>query len=166
VTTSSHGDDRDTGNAAQRRIYVASSWRNLDQPGIVAALRADGHEVYDFRNPRPGDTGFAWSEIDPDWLGWTPEPFRDLLDHPIAVGGFDSDFAAMERADTFVLALPCGRSAHLEAGWAIGAGKPTAILLHEDKFEPELMYRMADLVAVTVEEVRAWLAALVLECAA
>ena len=142
-----------------RRIYVASSWRNPDQPGIVAALRADGHEVYDFRNPKPGDEGFHWSEIDPEWLGWTPKPYRDLLDHPIAVDGFASDFAAMAWADTFVLALPCGRSAHLEAGWAIGQGKPTAILLHEDKFEPELMYRMAALVAVDLAEVQEWLRA-------
>lgn len=143
-----------------RRIYLASSWRNPEQPGLVEMFRQSGHEVYDFRNPRPGDTGFAWSEIDPDWLGWTPRPFRDLLDHPIAVDGFSSDFDAMQWADTFVLALPCGRSAHLEAGWAIGAGKPTAILLHEDKFEPELMYRMASLVAVHSTEVVAWLDAL------
>ena len=47
------------------RIYVASSWRNTLQPGVVAALRGDGHEVYDFRNPAPGVKGFAWSEIDP-----------------------------------------------------------------------------------------------------
>jgi hypothetical protein len=63
----------------------------------------------------------------------------------------------MKWADTFVLMLPSGRSAHLEAGWAIGAGKPTAILLHEDKFEPELMYLMADHIAVTLEEVCDWL---------
>lgn len=143
--------------SAGRRIYVASSWRNPFQPVIVRELRGHGHEVYDFRNPRPGDTGFAWSEIDPDWLGWTPTAYRDLIDHPIAEAGYDSDFAAMEWADTFVLVLPCGRSAHLEAGWAVGAEKPTAILLHEDKFEPELMYRMADLIAVTLDEIIDWL---------
>lgn len=143
--------------SAQRRIYVASSWRCPVQPAVVGDLRAAGHKVYDFRNPRPGDNGFAWSEIDPDWLAWKPEPFRDALGHPVAVEGFLSDFAAMQWADTFVLVLPCGRSAHLEAGWAIGAGKPTAILLHQEKFEPELMYRMADLLAVDMEEVTEWL---------
>lgn len=143
-----------------RRIYVASSWRNPEQPAVVERLIELGHEVYDFRNPRPGDHGFAWSEIDPEWLGWTPRPFRDLLDHPIAVAGFESDFDAMKWADTFVLVLPCGRSAHLEAGWAIGEGKPTALLLREDKFEPELMYRMADLIAVELAEVELWLACL------
>ena len=142
-----------------RRIYLASSWRNPDQPALVETLRGLGHEVYDFRNPRPGDSGFAWGEIDPEWLAWTPRPFRDRLAHPVAQAGFASDFEAMEWADTFVLLLPCGRSAHLEAGWAIGAGKPTAILLHEDKFEPELMYLMSDLIACDVAEVCDWLAA-------
>lgn len=142
---------------AQRRIYVASSWRNLEHPRVVDTLRQCGHEVYDFRNPESGNTGFAWSEVDPDWLAWSPRLFRDRLEHSVAVAGFDLDFAAMEWADTFVLALPCGRSAHLEAGWAIGAGKPTAILLHEDKFEPELMYRMADLIACDIDEVSGWL---------
>lgn len=140
-----------------RRIYVASSWRNPQQPLVVEMFRQCGHEVYDFRNPRPGDIGFSWSEVDPEWLAWKPRPFCDALEHPIAVAGFDSDFAAMEWADTFVLALPCGRSAHLEAGWAIGQGKPTAILLHEDKFEPELMYRMADTLVCSLEEACDWL---------
>jgi hypothetical protein len=140
-----------------RKVYVASSWRNDHQPLVVEMLRQLGHEVYDFRNPRPGDIGFAWSEIDPDWLGWSPRAFRDLLDHPIAQGGFKSDFDAMKWADTFVLMLPCGRSAHLEAGWAIGAGKPTCLVLHEDKFEPELMYLMADRVAVDLDEMCDWI---------
>ena len=138
------------------RIYVASSWRCAEQPAVVAALREHGHEVYDFRNP-PGLTGFAWSEIDPEWLGWDIETYRGkVLDHPRALEGFSADFAAMEWADTFVLVLPCGRSAHLELGWAVGAGKRTAILLSQDKFEPELMYRMVDRLATSLDEVVAW----------
>ena len=61
-----------------RRIYVASSWRCPDQPAVVQALRDAGHEVYDFRNP-PEATGFAWSEIDPEWLDWTVDAYRDKL---------------------------------------------------------------------------------------
>lgn len=55
------------------KIYVASSWRNKIQPLVVLALREAGHEVYDFRNPAPGNTGFQWSEIDPAWQSWTAE---------------------------------------------------------------------------------------------
>jgi hypothetical protein len=140
-----------------KRIYVASSWRNGMQPAVVATLRAAGLEVYDFRNPEPGDNGFAWSQLDPDWLDWTPEAYVKHLDDPVAVDGYGKDFAAMEWADTFVLVLPCGRSAHLELGWAAGAGKRTAILLSEDGFEPELMYRMVDHLATSVFDLLGWL---------
>ena len=60
------------------RIYVASSWRCPAQPEAVETLRAAGHEVYDFRNP-PGKAGFGWSEIDPEWLGWSIETYRERL---------------------------------------------------------------------------------------
>lgn len=133
------------------KLYVASSWRNERQPGVVRALRDAGHEVYDFRHPAEGDDGFDWAEIDPAWQAWTPEEFRGALGHPIARRGFGSDFAAMQWADALVLVLPCGRSAHLEAGWAAGAGKPVAILLSDG--EPELMYRMATAVCTSLEEV-------------
>jgi hypothetical protein len=133
-----------------RRIYVASSWRNLAQPGVVAALRRAGHEVYDFRNPGFEDKGFHWTEIDPRWKDWSPSQFRDNLSHPIAERGFQSDFDAMTWADTGVLVMPCGRSAHLEAGYFVGAGKPLYILLADG--EPELMYRMATKLCVDLDE--------------
>ena len=139
------------------RIYVASSWRNARQPDVVRALlRVAGHEVYDFRSPRPGDTGFHWSEIDPQWQAWDASTCRSALDHAIAQAGFASDFAAMQWATAFVLVQPCGRSAHLELGWAAGAGKRTAVLLAEGQ-EPELMVRMVDCICITVAEVLAWL---------
>ena len=93
------------------RIYLASSWRNPYQPNAVTMLRAAGHEVYDFRNPPNGVKGFAWSEIDPDWMGWKAAQYRDLLTtHAIASRGYLNDFRGMEWADTCVLLLPCGRS--------------------------------------------------------
>lgn len=131
-------------------VYVASSWRNGNQPQVVSALRAAGHEVYDFKNPLPGDNGFHWTEVDGDWKQWTPERFRAALDHPIAQAGYKKDMDALESCEVCVLVMPCGRSAHLEAGYAIGAGKPTAILLASG--EPELMYKMAR-ICLTLDEV-------------
>lgn len=126
------------------KIYVASSWRNEIQNAVVNILRMNGHEVYDFKNPREGDIGFSWSEIDEQWQGWTPAAFRFALEDPIAKSGFKSDFDAMEWADACVLVLPCGRSAHLEAGWFVGRGKPLIIYVPNDiQIEPELMYLMA-----------------------
>ena len=175
-------------------IYVAASWRNPLQDGVVHTLRAAGLPVYDFKNPEP-NTGFHWSEVMPafrlcrcghDMLHGLcrahGEPRRQLdpghpdawgcdcprsdevavgdylpaLEHPRAVEGFDSDFSAMQAADTFVLVLPCGRSAHLELGWAVGAGKRTAILL-DDPCTPELMYRLVDKLATSLVDLLGWL---------
>ncbi len=124
------------------KIYVASSWRNDYQPYIVRALRGVDDDVYDFRHPEPGDNGFAWRDIDDAWQGWSVAEYVESLDHPLAKEGFRKDFAAMQWADVCVLVMPCGRSAHLEAGWFVGAGKPLLILA--SKAEPELMYKMAD----------------------
>jgi hypothetical protein len=132
------------------KIYVASSWRNELQPGVVKALRAAGHEVYDFRNPALGIGGFHWSDIDPDWQNWTPADFRWHLDHPIARRGFTSDYDAMVWAEAFVLVMPCGRSAHLEMGWATGSGKITAALLSDG--EPELMYNLIEYLCIDIDE--------------
>lgn len=140
-----------------RKIYVASSWRNPLQRGVVETLKKDGHLVYDFKNPRPGDTGFAWSEIDPEWKQWTAEQYVSALDHPLAKKGFASDFNAMKWADTFLLVLPCGRSAHLELGWAVGSGKQTMVLT-KDGEEPELMAKMCDHICISLYEVRGILA--------
>lgn len=134
------------------RLYLASSWRNSFQPTVLRALRDERHEVYDFRNPKPGDTGFAWSSIEPDWQSWDAARFRASLSHPIAESGFGNDWEAMQWAEAGVLLLPCGRSAHLEAGYFVGAGKPLIILLHGTN-EPELMYKMADAICLSVPEV-------------
>lgn len=137
-------------------VYVASSWRNPLQPAIVAILRAAGIDCYDFRNPAPGETGFAWSDIDPDWTNWSAEQYVKALNDPIAEHGFRRDFDAMQRADAFVLVLPCGRSAHLELGWAVGAGKRTAILTRDGE-EPELMAKMVDHIATDMLDLLGWL---------
>lgn len=138
------------------KIYLASSWRNVMQQSYVNYLRDDGHEVYDFKNPAPGNNGFGWREIDPHWKTWDATTFRSSLTHPIANAGFQSDFYAMHWADPFVLLAPCGRSAHLEMGWACGAGKHTCIVLNSNE-EPELMYKMADHIAIGLFECIDWL---------
>lgn len=142
---------------SRARIYLASSWRNTQQPEAVAALRAAGHEVYDFKNPDvqgpsgAPPAGFSWSEIDPEWKQWTPSQFRQGMLAEPAVRGFGADHAAMEWADTFVLLQPCGRSAHLELGWACGRGKLTFVLLAPGQ-EPELMLKEADHLCTSMDE--------------
>ena len=135
----------------QRKIYVASSWRNSYYPDVVIKLRATGHDVYDFRNPPSGDPGFKWENVDSRYMEWTPEEYRDHLMHPKAVRQFGNDIEAMEDCDTCVLVLPCGRSAHTEAGWFAGRGKMVLAYIPE-KQEPELMYKLFSGVCCSMEE--------------
>jgi hypothetical protein len=169
------------------KIYVASSWRNPWQPGVVALLREHGHEVYDFRNPEPGNDGFHWREIDPSWMTWPPEQYREALRHPIAEHGFKLDMDALRWCEACVLVQPCGTSSHLELGWAAGAGKRTAVMFpfgippsdgHSTmdgdvcpacgdeecvlpgrliRVEPELMTKIADTILIGGTELLEWL---------
>ena len=125
----------------KHKIYVASSWRNVYYPDIVAKLRATGHDVYDFRNPPSGDPGFKWSCVSEDYMEWSPQQYRDMLQHEKAVRQFKN----------CVLVLPCGRSAHTEAGWFAGRGKLTIAYIPE-KQEPELMYKLFDKVCCSIDE--------------
>ena len=123
------------------RIYVASSWRNKYYPEVVEALRSAGHDVYDFRNPPHGGNGFHWTDIDENAPNWTFEEYAEGLNHPLAEKQFSADLEALEWADTCVLVLPCGRSAHTEAGWMAGARKKVVVYIPE-MVEPELMYKL------------------------
>lgn len=134
------------------RVYVASSWRNPRQPTVVAELRKAGFDVYDFRAPTPDQHGFNWAEVDSDWQRWTPEDFREALQHPAAARGFRLDMGALAAADATVLVLPCGRSAHLELGYAVGLGQKTFILCDATLDQPELLYLMVTRICLHTDE--------------
>ena len=105
----------------------------------------EGRQVYDFRNPTEENVGFNWRSIDPNWQSWTPQQYRDALQHPLAEHGYKLDSNAMGWCDTCVLVLPSGRSASFELGWCLGAGKRGIVYIPEP-CEPELMYREAEIV--------------------
>lgn len=130
------------------------------QEAVICVLQAASIPCYDFKNPE-GGTGFHWSEVMPTYVPGSEladeQEYLKALEHERSIEGFEADFAAMKRADTFVLVLPCGRSAHLELGWAVGAGKRTAILLDGPEVVPELMYKMVDYLATSVHDLLGWL---------
>lgn len=135
-------------------IYVTSSWRNEHQPDVVEALRKEGFPVYDFRNPDPGNEGFHWSWIDKNWQNWDLAGFRGELQHGFGKEGYKLDIAALNASDALVLVMPCGRSAHIEAGIAMGRGKCTVIYFPPGVVcDPELMYAGADLLSDDMAEV-------------
>lgn len=139
-------------------VYIASSWKNTFQPAVISVIENAGIDCYDFKHPEPLNDGFHWSNV----LGkdYKPSiPYRTYitaLGNSAAEEGFQRDFQAMQKASHFILVLPCGKSAHLELGWAVGAGKKTCILT-EELVEPELMYNMVDVIFKDILDVLWWL---------
>ena len=125
------------------KVYVASSWRNQIYPEVLKVLRHAGHAVYDFRHQGGSD--------------WNPEEMSsgelfDFLDHPRVNEIFEKDMAALVDSDAVVCVLPCGRSAHLELGYGIGAGKRTVLLWH-DGDAPDIMHKAVDAIVFDVAEI-------------
>jgi hypothetical protein len=135
------------------KLYVASSWRNILQPDVVRTLRELGHEVYDFRHPKPGDNGFTWKQVGAptEFVDKVdPKTWRLLLQHPRAVDGYESDISHVRWCEAVVYVLPCGRSASWEFGYAMGQGKRGYVVAFED-VEPELMFREAEIITDLAE---------------
>lgn len=121
------------------KIYVATSWKNVHCTAVVDALRAEGHEVYDFR-----EAGFAWSQAGVSaHKEMTSDEMNQALTHPVAIDGYNRDMLHLEQCDLCVLVLPSGKSAHLEAGYASGEDK-FVIVYSPGPMTPELMYKMTE----------------------
>jgi nucleoside 2-deoxyribosyltransferase len=65
---------------------------------------------------------------------------------------YDFDRYHLERADIGILFLPAGKSGHLELGWLLGKGKPGYILLCGEPERFDVMYKFANGVFNTFEE--------------
>ena len=88
----------------------------------------------------------------PNWAsafqGWYYKRQNPLIP---AERQFHNDIEAMEACDVCVLVLPCGRSAHTEAGWFAGKGRTTIAYIPERQ-EPELMYKLFSGVCCSMDE--------------
>ena len=127
-------------------IYIASSWRNRYFDKVCTTFLNEDIDFYNFKNPKHA---FAWDDIDVSWKTWNEIQFIAALQTRKAQLGFNSDFDAMQTSDACVLVLPCGRSAHLEAGWFVGAKKPLHLFIPET-MEAELMYKMATTISFSI----------------
>lgn len=124
------------------KIYIASSWKNAEIVGDLSfTLRHEGHNVFDFTDPLSRPQGFdhfvfnANSLKEASTIDWV-----DFLSWDESKRAFRSDKAGLDWAEVVVLVLPCGRSSHLEAGYAIGQGKKVFVFGDLPKGEFDVMY--------------------------
>jgi hypothetical protein len=107
-------------------IYLATSAKNSYRRRFAAQLRIAGHRVYDC-----GDVAVRWSRIDKQWHRWSAYGFREALDHPFARQAGQAELDARSWADVCILLLPAAAQAHWVAGWFVGQGTPTIVVLHD-----------------------------------
>ena len=111
------------------KIYLASSWKmRACVLRIAKELRAAGHEVDAFCDEETR-LCFNWDELaeimENEGLDRSKLNACDMMQHWRVRGAFYEDKKMLDWADAVVMIMPCGRSAHMEAGYAAGAGKKT-----------------------------------------
>lgn len=133
-------------------IYLASSWKNGQViTNLAKLLRAQGFQVDAFTDGSTGRHVFHYKDLaDAEQLN-----AMTALENEQVQKAFEEDRKWLDGSDVVVLALPSGKSAHLEAGYAVGKGKKL-IILQLDYFpegEFDVMYGFADLVTEFYDEV-------------
>jgi site-specific DNA-methyltransferase (adenine-specific) len=109
--------------------------RNMLLDDLLAAVRGDGHEAYDFRA-----SGRGPRQIFPAREVWKPEAYVEAIMGSVAQAQFAADLAALDACDCVILLTPCGNDAHAEAGYAHGRNIPVIVYLGEG-FRPGLLHR-------------------------
>lgn len=130
-------------------LYLIGSLRNPKLPSIGRSIRELGFEVFDDWFGAGERADDAWQEYE-EVRG---RHYSEALYGDAATNIFRFDMAHLSRADVGVLALPAGKSGHMELGYLIGQRKPTFVLFEGG--EPkrwDLMYRMVSEVAFSVPE--------------
>jgi hypothetical protein len=120
-------------------VYLIGSLRNPEIPELAHRIRNWGFDVFD-------DWYAAGPEADDYWQQYEKmrgHTFSEALDGYAARNVWSFDKTHLDRADAGVLAMPAGRSGHLELGYIMGSGKPGFILLDKEPDRFDVMYRFA-----------------------
>ena len=121
------------------KIYIASSWSNPFLDDIVSILSDRNHEVHDFR------TNGSTRPAPPPLPDGSLDNVMSYLHLPFTQSRYQRHCEALVEAEVLLCVLPCGRSAHVELGMALGLSIPV-VLVH-DGIEPDLMHLGVDAVA-------------------
>jgi len=134
----------------QLKIYIASSWKNWEMVRAIAYfLEKRGYQVDDFTNSDKGRYVFDYREIG------NKDSFNAItfLEDIRSQRAFKEDKKWLDWANTCILVLPAGRSAHLEAGYIKGKGG-YLIIYHIGGFpqgEFDVMYGFADVLTPNID---------------
>jgi hypothetical protein len=129
-------------------FFVAGSWRNRDAiDQVLTVLDEAGASAYCF--VRVGYSAAAAALATPggaDEADLGSPAIREL---------FEQDLEALRAADRFLLVLPAGQAAHIEAGIAYGLGTPCYAVGPVER--SETLFRIFSGMFGGTDELRSWL---------
>jgi len=120
-------------------VYIIGSLRNPSITELGASVRAVGYDVFD-------DWHAAGPIADDEWRRYEKErghTYSEALVGLAAQHVLHFDLQHLNRASVAILALPAGRSGHLELGYIVGQGKRGYVLLDQDYDRWDVMYGLA-----------------------
>lgn len=137
-------------------FFVAGRWRDREAINpVLDLLDRAGYSSYCFVRHDYANALSAFGDArDPDGLADAIE--SAALDDPRINAIFEADLAAQRAAQRFLIVMPAGLAAHIEAGVAYGLGKPCYAVgaIHKT----ETLYGIFDRMFVDGDELDRWLA--------
>lgn len=122
------------------KLYIIGALKNRSIIPLANEIRELGFDVFDDWIS-PGETA------DEKWQEYEKKRGRSYEE---AIAGhhaetvFRYDLGHLDSAEIVVMVLPCGKSGHLEFGWAVGQGKTGFILFEKEPDRYDIMYKFAD----------------------
>ena len=123
-------------NLSPKVIYLIGALKNWKVIEIAKELRKLGFEVFDsWISPGPN--------ADEYWRKYSKKKgltHKNALKDWSAQHIFEFDKTHLDRCDIAILIMPCGKSGHLELGYAIGSGKKGYILFDKEPMKWDIMH--------------------------
>lgn len=122
------------------KVYLGGALSNPEVVRLTKLLMRAGYTVFsDWYSPGP-DADVNWRTYEKD-LGYS---YRESLTRPSAQHIFNFDRKHIDASDVFVAVYPCGKSAHMELGYAVGSGKRGVVYMPKEPDRYDLMLAFAD----------------------
>ena len=129
-------------------IYLIGSLRNPEIPSITKRLMDAGISVFSEWYGAGERADDSFKEYHKD-LGRT---YLEALETDAAKIIFTFDKDHIDQADAVILVNPCGRSGHVEFGYAVGKGKKAYYLL-DDPNRWDLMLQFATGIFTNLDDI-------------
>ena len=127
---------------------IISRFRNKEQcEYLVSKIREKGKTCYNFCD-KPADPHNP--EAHPEEQMKAFESVKDFFSDEYFRHIFETDLKGLKEAESVILLLPAGTSAHIEAGIAYGLGKELILIGQPEK--PETLYLIFNKRFDTIEE--------------